>query len=720
MARLRSNSSCCALGALALSMLCATGRAQTQATQLEPVVVTGRAPVSAGFSGWGETPLSRLPLQASVFSTEMVKDSGAQRLSDLTGLDPALNDAYNAEGYWDFLTLRGFVLDNRYNYRRDGLPMNAETSIPLDNKARIEILKGLSGMQAGTSAPGGMVNLVVKRPLDTPLSSAALEWREHGSASGNADLSCRFGEADAFGLRLNLGAAKFDPLHYSARGERHVVALAGDWRLSTATRIELEGETSRRSQPSVPGFSMLGSVVPDAHGIDPRINLNNQVWTKPVVLRGDTASLRISHRIEADWTLVAHGATQRLRSDDRIAFPFGCLDPNPPPDGTYYPDRYCPTGNFDLYEFRSDNERRRTDALDVSISGKFATGGVRHQVQGGLLRSMYRARFGQQIFDIAGTGNIAGTAQTPPSAGLLDQNTDRDERSSELHLREALSLDDKATLWLGLRRTNLHRSSVRTDGSRPTDYAQSVTVPFVAASRQLSADHMLYASWGKGVESEVVPNLPLYTNRGEALPALKSRQFEAGMKGVGERFEWNVAGFDIVRPSFIDVGSCDANDTCTRSLDGGVRHRGIEVTASGRLDAWTIQGGSQWLRARREDSGQPGLNGLAPTNVPSATIKGQVEYAVANVPGLNLRANVVRESRRQVLPDNSATIPGYTRFDGAVRYEIKEASSTWTWRVGVDNLTDARAWKESPYQFSHVYLFPLAPRTWRLSVQADL
>ena len=40
--------------------------------------------------------------------------------------------------------------------------------------------------------------------------------------------------------------------------------------------------------------------------------------------------------------------------------------------------------------------------------------------------------------------------------------------------------------------------------------------------------------------------------------------------------------------------------------------------------------------------------------------------------------------------------------------------------VGIDNVADTRAWKESPYQFGHAYLFPLAPRTWRVSVQADL
>jgi iron complex outermembrane receptor protein len=145
--------------ALAASLLAAPARAQTApaaSAQLAPVVVTGRSDPAVGIGGWGELPLSRLPLQASATSAEQMRDNGVQRLSDLTAFDPALSDAYNTEGYWDYLTVRGFVLDNRFNFRRDGLPISAETSIPLDNKARVEVLKGASGIQAGTSAPGGL------------------------------------------------------------------------------------------------------------------------------------------------------------------------------------------------------------------------------------------------------------------------------------------------------------------------------------------------------------------------------------------------------------------------------------------------------------------------------------------------------------------------------------------------------------------------------------
>ena len=64
------------------------------------------------------------------------------------------------------------------------------------------------------------------------------------------------------------------------------------------------------------------------------------------------------------------------------------------------------------------------------------------------------------------------------------------------------------------------------------------------------------------------------------------------------------------------------------------------------------------------------------------------------------------ESSREVLPDNSAKIPSVTKFDLGARYETKSSTGTlWTLRAGIDNVFDRRAWRESPYQFSHAYLF---------------
>jgi iron complex outermembrane recepter protein len=585
--------------ASAALLLCAGVHAQTppQPTPtLAPVTVIGRSDPVVSVSGWGDTPLSEAPVQASLFTATQMKDRGVQRLADVVKSDAGVSDAYNSEGYWDFIAVRGFTLDNRFNYRRDGLPINAETSLPLDNKERVEILKGTSGMQAGTSAPGGLANLIVKRPLAQAAYSATLGWRERNSALAAADLSQRFGSTGAVGARLNLAYEHLDPQLRSADGQRHLAALATDWRLTADTLIEVEGETSRRSQPSQPGFSLLGDRLPPVS--DPRINLNNQPWSQPVVMDANTASVRVTQRFD-NWRLSLHGVTQRLRTDDRLAFPFGCSDPNPPPTGTYYSDRYCPDGTYDLYDYRSENERRRTDAIEVAAHGGLKVADMTHQWSVGVLQSRVKNRFEFQSYDLAGPGNVDGTLVTLPNDPRTTPNTNRDERSSELFVRDSIRLNEHVGLWLGLRRTQLKRSSIQTDGTQGTSFEQSFTTPFVATSYTFAPNQMVYASWGRGTESDVAPNRPTdYANPGQPLPAARSRQLEAGVKVTTANATWGFALFDIKRPVWDD--ECAA--LCTRRLDGYAHHEGLEGNAAWRDGPWNFQGSLQALRAHRHDS----------------------------------------------------------------------------------------------------------------------
>jgi iron complex outermembrane recepter protein len=720
---------------LAAAALCTVALpAAAQGDGGNTVTVTGRSSAGPAVGGFADQPLARTPLQASVFGTQQLNDAGIQSIGGLTRLDASVSDAYNAEGYWSILSVRGYTLDNRGNYRRDGLPINAETAIALDNKERLEVLKGTSGIQAGTSAPGGLVNLVTKRPTG-PVRSARIEVRESGTVLGAVDIGDRFGAEGRFGLRLNAAYEHLDPKVRDSEGHRSLIALAGDWRLGADTLIEGEIEDSRQSQPSVAGFSMLGNSVPDAKGIDPRINLNHQPWGQPVVMDGTTASLRVQQRLNEDWRFTAHAMTQRLKSDDRTAFPYGVYDANY--ECAAWCDRYAPDGSFSYWQYISDNERRTSDALDLSFSGKANTAGISHTLQTGVLLTRYRGRFQDQVFDLAldasgngdvGIGNIDGTAVTSPSYGYPDANTNRDERSTEFYLRDAMRLAESWQLWAGLRHTRMERDSVRTsadsNGSlRATSYKQNATLPWLALSYEVSAKTMVYTSWGEGLETEVAPNRPRYTNRGEALPALKSRQFEVGIKHAAEQLDAALTAFDIDRPQAVDAGPLCASgdpDSCTRQVDGSARHRGLEGQLGWRQGAWTWQASAMLLDAERRDSERAGVNGLRPVNVPRNSLRVSSGYRVAALPGLELQAALAAESDRMVLPDdNSVRIPGWARVDLGARWRQDLGSTSLTWRVGVDNVADRKAWKESPYQFGHVYLYPLQARTWRGSVQAS-
>ncbi|MEE9475797.1 MAG: TonB-dependent siderophore receptor, partial [Roseateles sp.] len=90
------------------------------------------------------------------------------------------------------------------------------------------------------------------------------------------------------------------------------------------------------------------------------------------------------------------------------------------------------------------------------------------------------------------------------------------------------------------------------------------------------------------------------------------------------------------------------------------------------------------------------------------------------LPGLQAQLGFRYEGRRFATPDNSVAVPAWTVADAGLRYTQNTGSQTWIWRAAVDNLANRRAWRESPWQFEHSYLYPLEPRTWRASLEVRL
>ncbi len=699
---------------LATTVLASSTLWAQDATLKAVTVNDSTAAPQADVTGFGDVPLKEVPISATVVSREQLQQSGARRLADLTQFDASVTDAYNSPGYWDYLSIRGFTLDNRFNYRREGLPISAETSIPLDNKERIEILKGTSGIQAGTSAPGGLVNYVVKRPTQQDLREVRLEATGRASVLAAADLGGRFGADRAFGYRLNLAAEQLRPITRALDGERQLLALATDWRINRDSVLEAEIEWSHKRQPSQAGYSLLGTTLPAA--VDPQLNLNNQAWSLPSEFSAFTGTLRFEQAINSQWRWSTQLGSQTLKTDDRLAYAFGCGA-----EGNF--DRYCANGTFDFYDFRSEGERRRQQAAAVSLKGRLGMGAVAHDLSFGLLTSKVRNRFNRQAFNYVGTGNVQGTAVVPADPTLTDESTNRDEKSIEMSVQDAIRWSERFTTWLGLRHTRLERDSVRTDGSRPTSYSDGLTTPWLAASYKLDGDTTFYASWGEGVESQVVPNRAAqYINAGVALPALKSKQLELGVKGGRGGLGWQVAAFQIKRPmSNLDACSRLGITPCLGRYDGEAMHRGLEASAQWTGGPWRLGGGVTLIDAKRQGStAEPATNGKRPTNVPDNVLRAMAAWKVSSVPGLELQGQLSREGERAVLPDGSITLPAWTRLDAALHYSSKLGGTATRWTLGIENLTDKRYWKESPYQFGHVYLYPGAARTLRLSFTASL
>jgi len=657
--------------------------------------------------GLGSTPSWQLRLQARRHTQSELQERGVQRLADLVSSDASLTHAYSSEGYWDFLAVRGLVLDNTTNYRREGLPISGETSIPLDNKAAIDLFKGSSGVQAGVSAPGGLVNYVVKRP-DQTVRSATLALTGGNSVLSAVDLGERFGPQQAFGLRVNAAHEHLNPPTDHLRGERHLLALAADWRPSATSELAFEIEHSRRQQASQTGNSLWGERVPSASQQSPDLNLNTQLWSLPVVMNATTGTLRWTQALRPDLQLKATVGSQRLLTDDHTVFGFGCTA-----EGWW--DRYCSDGSYDAYDFRSEGEVRLTQAADVQLQGRSQMGTVAHHWTVGLQRSVHRTSLADSAFNLmpeAGQALNDSIVFTPAPAMVVPQASRRTGQT-ELSLSDHVILNPRWHAWGGLRHIRLDRSSGLSDGSRQGHHQQDFTTPWLALSHHFASGPHAYISWGEGVESKDVPPAGFSSNAGDALPAQKSRQWELGLKGQSQAWNWDLAWFRIVRPS---TAVNAANELL---MDGDVRHQGLDGRLAWHAGPWRMEASAMVLDAQRRHSRLTPYNGKEPVNVPDHTLKLNAAYALTTVPGLSVQGSLVHEASRMVLADNSLSIPAWQRVDAALFYRHPWARSAVSWRLAVDNVFDRRAWREAPNQFEHVYLFPLGGRRVSAAVTVD-
>jgi iron complex outermembrane recepter protein len=557
-----------------------------------------------------------------------------------------------------------------------------------------------------------LVNFVVKRPTLKSVRSLDLTVDSNGQLGAGLDLGGRFGEANAAGsaqgYRLNFATDRLNSAAPGTRGSRQMLALALDSRIGVDGLLEAEFEWSRQSQPNVPGLSLLGNtgLLPKA---DPKLNLNRQAWSQPTTFEGLTGSLRYTQAISTEWQWSAHLGSQRLKTDDRVAFPFGCTDSN---GIDYYADRFCPNANADVYDFRSEGERRSKAAAQFKIDGGFQTGSVRHALSLGTLQSSASIQTPDSAYNFSGTLNLANPTQPIlPAPALTSPGNTLREKSVELFATDVIAWNDSFKTWLGLRHTQLKRSDLRSN----TNYSQSFTTPWLALSYQMG-NHTVYASHGQSIESSVIPNLPAYgAQAGLPLAAQRSRQMEAGVKSLwkhaASQTETSFTLFDIQRPLAADTGS-------SLAFDGQQRHKGLEANASHTqrqgVGSWQLGASATWLRAVQQDAVlSPALNGLKPTNVPRHILRLSAAYNMT--PQWQLGTHLSHEGKRVVLPDNSVSLPAWTRIDASLKWDTQINRVKSSWRLSVDNLAGKRFFQESPYKFGHAYLFSTQPRTLRIA-----
>jgi iron complex outermembrane recepter protein len=685
--------------------------------QQAPSEITIIAEPPIRVSGFEGASQQELPISVTAFDNATLRDVGAQRITDALRLDASVSDSYNLPAYWDKLSVRGYGLDNRYNYRREGLPISAETIIPMDNKERIELLKGTSGIQSGTSAPGGLVNYVVKRApssADKTVRDVTLSYGPGNNRLTAADLGGRFGEDASFGYRFNVAHEDLDPYIRGTQGHRNLVALAMDWRIDSRNRLEWEFEQSHHEQIGVNFYSLLGAGTNALHPtVDGTRNITRQPNSQPGVFDGQTGTLRWRHQLENNWIWSVQAGMQHLRADDRLIYASGC--PTAPTD------RFCTNGDFEIRDYRSENERRNNEVIQTDLRGQHLIADLEHNFKVSVMRQRQINRMpGTHTDELIGTTNSLNGGLIPATSANSRGGpmTDNSDYNTEIALNDRVRLSQKTTAWLGLRYTQLNRQSVQTNNTAALQDTRSINTPWVALSQQLNANDTVYVSYGYGLEAEATPKVSNYTNAGQPLPALRSTQREVGFKRQNQHSFWQATWFDITRPQTTNgLGCSNAVGSCTLQMDGQNHHQGLELSGLTKLSQWNLGGSAMWLDAKRENATiQTELNGQRPINVPQYIMRGMTEYRYTNIVGLRSGLRVSHEGKRNVTENGDIRLPAWTTLDATTHYDTKINNVASSWTLAINNLANKQYWRESPRQYGQYFLYPGTPRTIRATV----
>ncbi|MBC2659868.1 TonB-dependent siderophore receptor [Pseudomonas sp. MSSRFD41] len=704
------------LGLLLAGSASAAGAATELPTQtVSATQAYGYRSDSASVGSFDEAPLLDTPASISVINEDMIKDQQARLLSEVLKNDASVGQSYAPVGYYENFEVRGFALNAASSYKINGRTIAGEQNVALENKQRVELLKGLSGLQSGVSEPGGLINYVTKRPTD--IRSVTVSTDDRGSGYLATDVGGWFGSEQQFGLRANLAHEDLHSYVEHANGQRDFASLAFDWHISPNALLQLDIEYQNKEQRSAPGYQLLGgSALP--HHASPKKLLAHQSGSKPVTNESLNISGNFEYSFNDDWKGNLSASRSRVVIDDYSSFAWGgcttgCINKN----GNYF----SPEGGYDIYDFPSPDDTRRNDEIQAVLNGRFDTAGLGHELSLGT--SAFRrvvSNRGQTMY-LTGTGNIDSqpdnfARSTEP---LNDSHKRLDSRQYGLFFSDRISFNEQWQTVLGGREVRLDEESFDTNGARERHTQRYMFLPQAALIYKPVAGLSLYTQYGKGLS--LGGQAPWYARTdggGSTLAPTVSRQIETGIKYDWQRMSFTAALFQM-RQAY-QYARPDGDGQFTYIQQGQQKNTGLELSANGwATQRLQIAASVAAIRARVEGTGTPAYEGHQALNVPRLRASLQGDYALPWLDGLALLGGMQYSASKYADRTGNVSAGSYAIFNIGSRYSTRIDGHETVFRLTVDNLFDKRYWRDVGEYLGDDYLFQGAPLSARLSASIN-
>ncbi|MGH8652402.1 MAG: TonB-dependent siderophore receptor [Gammaproteobacteria bacterium] len=194
---------------------------------------TGYRVPNAAVTSKTDTPVFDSPFSLQVVPEQVFKDQRSTTIKDaLENVSGVRSHSNDVEGY--VYNIRGFRVLNVFRNSllfSPGIGTVFETA----NLQSIEVLKGPGSILFGRNDPGGVINMVTKRPLDAPYYSLEQEFGSYQHYRTIWDATGPLSQDAAFSYRLSGAYQDSDSFRDFQEQQRLFISPAFLWRPTAAT-----------------------------------------------------------------------------------------------------------------------------------------------------------------------------------------------------------------------------------------------------------------------------------------------------------------------------------------------------------------------------------------------------------------------------------------------------------------------------------------------------
>ncbi|MDR2306488.1 MAG: TonB-dependent receptor [Paucimonas sp.] len=628
----------------------------------------------------GQGPSQEIPHAINVVPAQVLRDQAPRNLDDALANVSGITQGNNFGGTADTVMKRGFGDNRDGSIMRDGMPLVQGRALNASAE-RVEVLKGPASLLYGIQDPGGVINVVSKRPQMQAYNALTLRGSTYGSGKNGSGASLdSTGALGSSNLAYRLIVDHEDEDYWRNFGTHResLVAPSLAW-YGDDTQVLLAYEHREFLSPFDRGtaFGSDGNPlpIPATRRLDERFNNMEG--------RSDLYRLEVDHQLADDWKLHLGYSFNRETYDASQVRVTGVNEQK---------------GTLSRSIDGTQGAMSRDQFVTLSLNGSVELAGMRHELLAGVDhedRKIYRADLIRQNSRSTFSYLDPVYGREVPGSSVRASDSDQTDklRTDSLFVQDAWHLDDHWILVAGGRFQQYDQYAGR---GRPfkanTDNSGQTWVPHAGIVYKVDEQLSLYGSYSESFK----PNSSIAPLSGglvldSSIAPEEGKAWELGAKlDMPGQLSGTLALFDITKRNVLVSNFDTGTGETLYSNAGEVSSRGVELDLTGQLsERWSLIGAYAFTDA--EVTKDPDLKGNRLQNVARHSGSLSAVYDYGSLFGgdrLRLGAGARYVGERAGNASNDFDLPAYTVADAFASYETKLDEHKVRLQLNVKNLFD--------------------------------